>query len=137
MISHSVQETRAFGAQVATTAQPGDVFALEGELGCGKTEFVRGFVEALCGLSAAASTVRSPTFSIINIHETPEFPVYHFDFYRLKKIEELVEIGYYDCIRADGVSLIEWADMFPDALPAGARHIRFMDHGNNEREILM
>jgi tRNA threonylcarbamoyladenosine biosynthesis protein TsaE len=132
-LSHSVQDTRRFGADIAKTAQPGDVFALEGELGCGKTEFVRGLVEALCGPSA----VRSPTFSIINIHETPEFPIYHFDFYRLKKIEELVEIGYYDCIRSGGVSLIEWADMFSDALPAQTRHIRFIDHGTNDREIVM
>jgi tRNA threonylcarbamoyladenosine biosynthesis protein TsaE len=132
-LSHSVQETRKIGAEVAKTAKPGDVFALEGALGCGKTEFARGFVEALAG----PSTVRSPTFSIINIHETPEFPVYHFDFYRLKKSEELVEIGYYDCIRGDGVSLIEWADMFPLALPVGVRHIRFVDHGDNNREILM
>jgi tRNA threonylcarbamoyladenosine biosynthesis protein TsaE len=133
MISHSVQETRAFGAQVAATAQQGDVFALEGELGCGKTEFARGFITALAGPSA----VRSPTFSIINIHETPGFPIYHFDFYRLKKPEELLEIGYYDCIRAGGISLIEWADLFPDVLPEGTRHIRFFDHGDNNREILM
>jgi tRNA threonylcarbamoyladenosine biosynthesis protein TsaE len=133
LISHSVQETRSFGAQVAATAKSGDVFALEGELGSGKTEFVRGFVEALCG----PSDVRSPTFSIINIHEAPQFPIHHFDFYRIRKKEELVEIGYYDCVRSEGVSLIEWADMFPDVLPEETRYIRFFDKGNNEREIVM
>jgi tRNA threonylcarbamoyladenosine biosynthesis protein TsaE len=131
LVSHSVQETRSFGAQVAAAAKSGDVFALEGELGSGKTEFVRGFVEALCGPSA----VRSPTFSIINIHESPQFLIHHFDFYRLRKKEELVEIGYYDCVRSEGVSLIEWADMFPDVLPHDARHIRFLDKGNDAREI--
>jgi tRNA threonylcarbamoyladenosine biosynthesis protein TsaE len=132
-LSHSVEETRRIGARIAQSAQPGDVFALEGELGCGKTEFARGFIEALCG----PTTVRSPTFSIINIHETPDFSIYHFDFYRLKKIEELVEIGYYDCIRSGGISLIEWAAMFSEALPSGAMHIRFLDHGKNDREILI
>ena len=133
IISHSVEETRQAGARIAQSALPGDVFALEGELGSGKTEFVRGFVSALCGPSA----VRSPTFSIINIHETPEFPIYHFDFYRLRKKEELVEIGYYDCIRSNGISLIEWADMFAEVLPEETRYIRFFDKGNNEREIVM
>jgi tRNA threonylcarbamoyladenosine biosynthesis protein TsaE len=132
-LSHSVQETRNFGAQIATTARAGDVFALEGELGSGKTEFVRGFVSALCGPSA----VRSPTFSIINIHETPEFPIFHFDFYRLRNKEELVEIGYYDCVRSNGISLIEWADMFAEVLPEETRYIRFFDKGNNKREIVM
>ena len=131
IISHSVEETRRAGARLAKTAQEGDVFALTGELGSGKTEFVRGFVEALCG----PAPVRSPTFSIVNIYEAPEFPLYHFDFYRLKKKEELVEIGFNEYVSGDGVTLIEWADMFPEVLPQGARHIRFVDKGDNEREI--
>jgi tRNA threonylcarbamoyladenosine biosynthesis protein TsaE len=130
-LSHSVQETRGFGAEVAKTAAQGDVFALEGELGCGKTEFARGFVTALAG----PSSVRSPTFSIINIHETPGFPIYHIDFYRLRKVEDLVEIGYYDCVRSNGICLIEWADMFSDVLPENTRHILFLDKTNNMREI--
>jgi len=132
-LSHSVKETRAFGAQVTSTAKSGDLFALEGDLGTGKTEFVRGFVEKLCG----PASVRSPTFSIINIHEGPDFPIYHFDFYRLKNSQELVEIGYYDCIRSNGITLIEWADMFPEVLPKDCRRIRFIDKGKNEREIVM
>jgi tRNA threonylcarbamoyladenosine biosynthesis protein TsaE len=131
IISNSVEETRKAGAKLAVTAEPGDVFALEGELGCGKTEFVRGFVDALCGPAA----VRSPTFSIVNTHESPDFPIYHFDFYRLKKMDELVEIGYYEYVRSDGVVLIEWADMFPDALPANARKIVFEDRGGDQRSI--
>jgi tRNA threonylcarbamoyladenosine biosynthesis protein TsaE len=131
IISNSVQDTRKTGAKIAATASPGDVFALIGELGTGKTEFVRGFVEALCG----PASVRSPTFSIVNIHESPEFPVYHFDFYRLKNKEDLTEIGFYEYARSDGVVLVEWADMFPDVLPENAVTVRFVDKGNNEREI--
>ncbi|HUI92309.1 MAG TPA: tRNA (adenosine(37)-N6)-threonylcarbamoyltransferase complex ATPase subunit type 1 TsaE [Chitinivibrionales bacterium] len=132
IISHSVEETRKAGARVARTAGAGDVFALTGELGTGKTEFVRGFVEALCGPAA----VRSPTFSIVNIHDAPDFPVYHFDFYRLKKKDELQEIGFYEYVTG-GVTIIEWADMFPEVLPENARQIKFMDNGQNERVILL
>jgi tRNA threonylcarbamoyladenosine biosynthesis protein TsaE len=133
IISNSVEETRNVGAKVARTAGPGDVFALVGELGSGKTEFARGFVEALAGHAA----VRSPTFSIVNIHGSPDFPIYHFDFYRLKKKEELVEIGFYEYAASDGVTLIEWADLFPEVLPPEAKRIRFIDKGNNERHIFI
>jgi|WetSurMetagenome_2_1015567.scaffolds.fasta_scaffold00509_2 tRNA threonylcarbamoyladenosine biosynthesis protein TsaE len=129
--SHSVQETREAGARLAKRSKPGDVFALVGALGVGKTEFVRGFVEALCGTAA----VRSPTFSIVNIHEAPDFPVYHFDFYRIKNREDLTEIGFYEYSRSDGVVLVEWADLFPDVLPETTRNIRFVDKGNDERKI--
>jgi tRNA threonylcarbamoyladenosine biosynthesis protein TsaE len=131
ILSHSVEDTRKAGANVAAGASSGDVFALTGDLGCGKTEFVRGFVEALCG----PSPVRSPTFSIVNIYEAPDFTLYHFDFYRLKKMEELVEIGFYEYVSGDGVTLVEWADMFPEVMPKGARRVGFVDKGGNEREI--
>ncbi len=133
IISHSVQETRAAGATLAETVRPGDVLALVGELGTGKTEFARGFVSALC----TEASVRSPTFSIVNIHESSRFPVYHFDFYRLKNKEELVEIGFYEYVRADGVALVEWADLFPGVLPENTLTIRFVDKGNGIREIMV
>jgi tRNA threonylcarbamoyladenosine biosynthesis protein TsaE len=130
-VSHSVEDTRNIGARVARSAKPGDVFALVGELGTGKTEFARGFVSAVCG----PSSVRSPTFSIINIHQGPSWPVVHVDFYRLRKKEELVETGFYEYAGSEGITLVEWADMFPEALPEGARRIEFADKGNGEREI--
>ena len=129
--SNSIDETRAIGAEVARLSQAGDVFALTGEIGCGKTEFVRGFVACLCGEAA----VRSPTFSIVNVHQSPRFTVYHFDFYRLRKKEELVEIGYYEYVASEGVVLIEWADMFLEALPPNVRFIRFSDNGATSRMI--
>jgi len=132
-LSHSVQETRAIGASISSHAVKGDVFALIGEIGCVKTEFVRGFVEKVCGTGA----VRSPTYSIVNIHESQNVSVFHFDFYRLKKREELLEIGYYDYICSDGIVLIEWADMFPDVLPRTARSLQFVDMGENARRIIL
>ena len=131
ILSHSVLETRAAGATLARAARPGDVYALIGELGCGKTELVRGFVSALC----ADAPVRSPSFSIVNIYEAPGFPLYHFDFYRLKKAVELVEIVFAEYIWGNGVCMIEWADMFPEVIPARARFIQFSDKGNGARLI--
>jgi tRNA threonylcarbamoyladenosine biosynthesis protein TsaE len=129
--SNSVEETRAAGAGLAKSARPGDVFALSGELGTGKTELVRGFV---AGLSDCCP-VKSPSFTIVNVYETSVFPVYHFDFYRLKKAHELVEIGFDEYIQGDGVCFVEWADMFPEVMPAHTRHVRFTDQGMGRRFI--
>jgi tRNA threonylcarbamoyladenosine biosynthesis protein TsaE len=131
ILSKSKDETRAAGAQTAQSAHAGDVFGLIGELGTGKTEFVRGFVAALCD----SCEVRSPSFSILNIYETPELPIYHFDFYRLKKQSELREIGFEEYVYGSGICLIEWADMFPDVLPKDAVMIRFLDKGDGKRII--
>jgi tRNA threonylcarbamoyladenosine biosynthesis protein TsaE len=131
ILSNSVEETRRVGAQLAATARAGDIFALSGELGTGKTELVRGFVAALSDSCA----VRSPSFTIVNIYETPAFPVFHFDFYRIKKAEELIEIGFNEYIQGEGVCFIEWADLFPQAIPTDARQIQFIDKGNGQRFI--
>jgi len=120
------------GARIALEAAPGDVLGLIGDLGCGKTEFVRGFVAAL----RAGCEVHSPSFSILNIYETPKFQVYHFDFYRLKKQAELVEIGFEEYMYGAGVCLIEWADMFPEVLPDTVRLIRISDLGGSGRKII-
>ena len=131
ILSKSKEETRAAGAQTAQLARAGDVFGLIGELGSGKTEFVRGFVAALC----SGCDVRSPSFSILNIYETPGFPIYHFDFYRLKKRAELIEIGFEEYVYGNGICLIEWADMFPEVLSKSVKLIRFLDKGEGQRMI--
>ncbi|NLD99948.1 MAG: tRNA (adenosine(37)-N6)-threonylcarbamoyltransferase complex ATPase subunit type 1 TsaE [Fibrobacter sp.] len=132
MVYHtsSVEETRRLGALVAATAQSGDVYALEGDLGTGKTEFVRGFMA-----STGVSSVRSPSFSILNIYETSKWPVYHFDFYRLAESSELENIGFQEYISTNGVCLIEWANMFTDVLPAYTKIIKFTDEGIDKRKI--
>jgi tRNA threonylcarbamoyladenosine biosynthesis protein TsaE len=130
-ITHSVEETRNAGARCAAAAREGDTYALEGELGCGKTEFVRGFVGYLgCGYE-----VRSPTFSIVNIYETDTYTVYHFDFYRLTASSELDEIGFDEYLTGGGICLIEWGTMFPEKLPPNTRIIKFTDEGERTRRI--
>jgi len=130
-LTRCVDETRALGAQVAAGAKQGDCFVLEGDLGAGKTEFVRGFVSFL----ARKAAIKSPSFSILNIYETEWFPVYHFDFYRLTDASELIEIGFCEYISGTGVCLVEWGTMFPEVLPEGAVIIRYRDTGITTREI--
>lgn len=130
-VTSSAQETRELGARLARRARPGDVYALEGDLGTGKTEFVRGFVDELI----PGAAVRSPTFSIVNTYSSDRFPVFHFDFYRLGDPEELDTIGFDEYTAGDGVCLIEWADMFRDALPETTKVIRFGDEGELKRTV--
>jgi tRNA threonylcarbamoyladenosine biosynthesis protein TsaE len=133
VISNSVGQTRLYGAQCATASAPGDIIALIGSLGSGKTEFVRGFTTAL----SPRAPVRSPSFALAYTYETPRFLVCHFDFYRLKNSGELREIGFSDYVRDDTVCLIEWADMFPEALPPKILKIYFTDDAQEpDRRIL-
>ncbi|MDR3012847.1 MAG: tRNA (adenosine(37)-N6)-threonylcarbamoyltransferase complex ATPase subunit type 1 TsaE [Chitinispirillales bacterium] len=129
--STSTQETRALGARLAQIASAGDVYSLDGDLGSGKTEFVRGFVEAL----ANGAEVRSPTFSIVNTYQTPKFPVYHFDFYRIENPNELASIGFDEYIYGDGVCLIEWGELFSNRLPNYTKCIRFTSADEDRRVI--
>ena len=129
--SASVEETRALGARLAGITAAGDVFSLDGGLGSGKTEFVRGFVSAL----ASGTQVRSPTFSIVNTYQTAKFPIYHFDFYRIEDPREFVSIGLDEYVNGDGVCLIEWGMMFPGLLPGDTRHIHFREDGELGRTI--
>jgi tRNA threonylcarbamoyladenosine biosynthesis protein TsaE len=127
----SAKETRCLGAKLAKAARSGDVFSLNGGLGCGKTEFARGFVEAL----SSGADVRSPTFSIVNTYSTPDFPIHHFDFYRIEDVREFASIGLDEYINGDGVCLIEWGDMYPEVLPDTTKRIHFTEIDETTREI--
>src|SRR5882762_7586612 len=94
--------TAALGARIAAIARPGDVIALAGDLGAGKTTFARAFIRARGG----SGEVPSPTFTLVQIYELPDGPVWHFDLYRLRHPDEAWELGIEDAFR-DGISLIE------------------------------
>jgi tRNA threonylcarbamoyladenosine biosynthesis protein TsaE len=127
----SPEETRALGARLAFVAAAGDVYVLDGDLGSGKTEFARGFVEAL----DPGAQGRSPTFSIVNTYRTPKFPVYHFDFYRIEDPRELATIGFGEYVDGDGVCLIEWGAMFPALLPEYAKRVHFAEIEGSRRVV--
>jgi tRNA threonylcarbamoyladenosine biosynthesis protein TsaE len=105
--TRSEGETIRLGAEFARTLAAGDIAACYGDLGSGKTSFIKG----VCGGFGIQEHVSSPTFTIVNEYHSQAFPIYHFDFYRLNNIQELREIGFEDYIsRKDGVCLIEWAE---------------------------
>lgn len=131
--SLSPDDTRSLSASLAKKAEAGCVYALIGTLGSGKTEFVRGFVSAL----SAQTKVRSPSFPIVISYQTDAFTIHHFDFYRLNSPEELIEIGFTEYIEDDrAVSLIEWADLFPEILPDNTRYIRITEDESHRRVII-
>ncbi|MFL6541120.1 MAG: tRNA (adenosine(37)-N6)-threonylcarbamoyltransferase complex ATPase subunit type 1 TsaE [Chthoniobacterales bacterium] len=130
-ISHSPAETFAAGAECAGAAGLGDVFALTGDLGAGKTQFVKGFVSGM----GSNDEVTSPTFTLIHEYSGGRLPVYHFDFYRLDSADAVLRVGFDDYIEGDGVCLIEWADRFAQLLPKTSRWIRFAMRDESERVI--
>ncbi len=108
----SPDETFTFGKCLAKTLSAGQVICLIGDLGAGKTLLVQGLAEGL----GIADSVHSPTFTILNVYEA-SFPIYHFDLYRLEEAAELFDIGFYEYTEGSGLSIIEWADKFPEELP--------------------
>lgn len=119
--------------QLAKDLEAGSVLALKGELGSGKTIFTKGLVTGL-GSSAIAT---SPTFTIVHEYQGGRLPVYHFDFFRLENRESADRLGLGDYFFSDGVCAIEWADRFPDLVPARARWIFFEIKSERQRVITL
>ena len=111
-ISHSETQTRRLGARLAVSLNSGDVLALVGELGSGKTRWVQGVCQGL----EVTDIVNSPTFTLVNEY-IGRLPVYHIDLYRLGDVTEIFSLGLEDYLYGAGVSLIEWADRAEDYLP--------------------
>ena len=116
--------TEAFAVRLAAIARPGDVFALWGDLGTGKTVFARAFIQAWC---RREEEVPSPTFTLVQTYDGPDGTIYHFDMYRLTAPDEAYELDIEDAF-AEGISLIEWPDRLGPLLPAGRLDIR-LGHG--------
>ena len=114
----TAEDTHALGFRLALAAGPGTFLALVGDLGAGKTALVRGLGEGL----AIPSRVQSPTFLLVQVHEGGRLPLWHADLYRLSDLDELEILGLDEHL--DGVVAVEWADRFPDALPADRLEVR-------------
>jgi tRNA threonylcarbamoyladenosine biosynthesis protein TsaE len=130
-ISNSAEETEDFGRRFAEKVRAGEVLALAGELGSGKTQFVKGLVGGLGATTAATS----PTFTLIHEYSGGSFPIYHFDFFRVEDRQSAERLGLDDYFFGDGVSVIEWADRFPELIPENARWISFEIRSEDTRTI--
>lgn len=129
----SEAETEAFGHRLASKLIPGDVIALIGPLGAGKTRLVK----AICAaLDVPAELVNSPTFTLIQEY-AGRFPIRHCDVYRLKTAAEFPDLGLDDLFAEDGLAIIEWADRVADDLPAERLEIRLEPTGLTERRAVL
>jgi tRNA threonylcarbamoyladenosine biosynthesis protein TsaE len=117
--------TQAFGARLAPLARPGDVITLAGDLGTGKTTFARGFINALLAARGLPpEDIPSPTFTLVQEYQLPEFTLYHIDLYRIEAESEVLELGLEDAF-SEGVSLVEWPDRLGSLLPADRLDVTF------------
>jgi tRNA threonylcarbamoyladenosine biosynthesis protein TsaE len=131
-ISSGPDDTVAAGRRLAATLPAGSVVALSGDLGAGKTHFVRGLVRGWEGDEHATS----PTFALIHEYSTPRGPVFHLDFYRASGPHEIWSAAHDELHAPDGLVVMEWADRFPELVPATAIRIRIEHAGEGRRRIL-
>lgn len=130
--TNSTSETIRMGKRLGRRFQPGDVVALVGDLGTGKTQFIKGLAE---GVGVGKATyVSSPSFTLIN--EYPgRIPFYHIDLFRLRSEKEAEGLGLEEYVRGNGVTAIEWADKIPSLLPEALLWVKIHYTGKNTRSI--
>ena len=131
LVSHSSLHTERLGERLASHAQPGDVIALWGELGAGKTVLARGIA---IGLGIDEETVTSPTFIILHEHFGGRLPLYHLDLYRLAQ-SELGSTGWEEALDGGGVTVIEWPDRAGDELPPDRVDVRLEHVAETKRRV--
>lgn len=129
-ISKNVEDTLTIAENIESEKFPNMVICLDGELGCGKTVFVKGFANAL----GIEETITSPTFNIIKEYANGELPLYHMDVYRFDEIEE--NIGITDYYNKGGVTIIEWSELVQDKLPEERLEIKFKIIDENTRLLV-
>lgn len=132
--TYSAKETAELGRRLGKEAKAGEVYTLIGDLGVGKTVFTKGIAEGL----GITEPVNSPTFTIVQVYDTGRMPFYHFDVYRIGDIEEMDEIGYEDYFYGEGLTMIEWANLIEEILPAKRKDIvieKDLEKGFDYRKI--
>lgn len=132
IISHSEEETRAFGYHLGKVCKPGTVISLRGSLGAGKTVLAKGLALAL-GIS---EPIVSPTFTLIQEYEGT-LPLHHMDLYRIGSTEEFEMIGGEELLYSNGVTLIEWSEKIADMLPDSTLYVDIGIMPNQERTITL
>lgn len=130
--TRSARETELLGERMAAHLRPGDVVALYGDLGAGKTHLVRGIAR---GLGVTGDVVSSPTFTLVHEYRGAACPVYHVDVYRLKTLDEFVDLGYEDLFAQDVLCLLEWPERVETLLPPEAVRLRLRHEGDTARHV--
>lgn len=131
LVTHSAHETRRLGERLAAQLAGGDVLLLRGGLGAGKSELARGVARGL----GITGPVTSPSFTILQLYTGGRLTLYHFDWYRLHGAEELYELSMDEYLYGEGVCLVEWPDMAPEALPERRLSIQIDMEGGDTRRI--
>ena len=131
LISTSVAQTQAIGAALSKQLEPNDVLILLGDMGAGKSEFTRGLARGL----GVTGYVTSPTFTIMQLHDSGRLPLYHFDWYRLESAEELYELSMDEYLQNGGIAVIEWPSRAEEALPESYLEVALEPLGDDERRI--
>ncbi len=132
-ISKNIQDTNKIASEFVKTISKGDIVLLIGDLGAGKTAFVKGIVKALGGDD---EQVTSPTFTIVNEYDLDKFPIYHFDLYRLNDPNELYNIGFEEYFYGGGVCFVEWPERASEFFDKNAKVVQINKLGDNVREII-
>lgn len=130
MVSKSAAETAEYAKEYARSLVPGDIVLLQGEMGAGKTVFVKGIAEGL----GIEDEITSPTYAYMNDYDGV---LYHYDCYRLKNGAQAEALGLTDYFYAGGICVIEWSENIADVLPGHCKTVRIVKRGENEREILL
>ena len=131
-VTNSPAETEALGAALAEELKPGAVVAFTGDLGAGKTAFVRGLARGL----GIGERVTSPTFTIVNEYEGGRLPLFHFDMYRLASADELFDIGWEDYLARGGVCAVEWSENVAEAMDESTIRVDIRrGDGENQRIV--
>ena len=132
--TNCTEATEALGADlgrmILDEGEAAAFIALKGDLGAGKTAFVRGFASVV----SPGSIVRSPTYTIVNEYRRGKFPLFHFDLYRIQDEDDLYSIGYYDYIDS-GISIVEWSERAEEELPRPRYEIEIVGCADAERSI--
>ena len=130
-LDHIEEAARVFIGQMGDDT----VFAFYGKMGAGKTTFIK----ALCKLLGVEDEVNSPTFAIINEYrsETTAELIYHFDFYRIKKLEEVYDLGYEDYFYSGALCFIEWPELVEELLPLDAKKVTINENSDGSRTITL
>lgn len=132
-ITNSLIETQKLAAIFAKKLGPSSVIAFEGELGSGKTSFIQGLA---IGLGIKKNYyVNSPTFTILNVYKGGKMPIYHYDWYRIGCEEEATDLGLEEYFDGNGITVIEWAEKFPNLLPERTIWVKLAVVGEDKRKI--